>query len=198
MTNGGRTLEAIRYNRGSLEILNQLLLPWESIYEAVSGVEDGHKVIKTMKVRGAPAIAIVAALSLAVDLHNQSIKTLTTPSSVATYVHDQLKYLKTSRPTAVNLFEAAARLDRITSTAAQTAESASQVLDAYIDAAEAMLVQDIEDNKNIGKFGAQFILDNKPELHEGVQVLTHCNTGSLATAGWVSYTLISKPHSQIS
>ncbi|KAJ3036175.1 S-methyl-5-thioribose-1-phosphate isomerase [Rhizophlyctis rosea] len=186
----GRTLEAIRYRKGSLEILNQLLLPWESVYEEVKGVEDGHKVIKTMKVRGAPAIAIVAALSLAVDLHIQTTHRsaatifLTTPDEVATYVHDQLEYLKTSRPTAVNLFEAAARLDKFTAKAAQTASDASTVVAAYINAAEAMLAQDIEDNKNIGKFGAAFILENKPETQTDVQVLTHCNTGSLATAGW--------------
>ena len=46
----GRTLKAIKYRRGSLEVLNQLLLPWESVYEEVKGVEDGHAAIKTMKV----------------------------------------------------------------------------------------------------------------------------------------------------
>ncbi|XP_040846923.1 methylthioribose-1-phosphate isomerase-like [Ochotona curzoniae] len=61
-------LEAIRYSRGSLHILDQLLLPGQSRYEAVESVQQAWEVIRAMKVRGAPAIALVGCLSLAVEL----------------------------------------------------------------------------------------------------------------------------------
>ncbi|KAL2919697.1 S-methyl-5-thioribose-1-phosphate isomerase [Polyrhizophydium stewartii] len=189
------TLEAIKYRRGHLEVLDQLLLPFETVYEVVRGVDDGHMVIRTMKVRGAPAIAIVAALSLAVELHveitHRASPALATPAAVAAFVEAKLEHLKTSRPTAVNLFEAAGRLLRLVRTAATQpsatadAAGAAAVAAAYIGAAEAMLAQDIQDNKNIGRFGAEFILEHAARKGNGrVRVLTHCNTGSLATAGW--------------
>ncbi|KAI9197337.1 uncharacterized protein BJ171DRAFT_519971 [Polychytrium aggregatum] len=188
------TLQAIKYRRGSLEILDQLLLPFESVYEEVKDSKDGHKVIRTMKVRGAPAIAIVAALSLAVELHvaqtHRSEPKLQSSESAETFILEQLEYLKTSRPTAVNLFDAAGKLAKVVQQAGRNAQGLSEqdganaVVAAYLEAAEVMLQDDIKDNKNIGKFGAEFILENKPASHERVQVLTHCNTGSLATAGW--------------
>ncbi|KAJ3081954.1 S-methyl-5-thioribose-1-phosphate isomerase [Quaeritorhiza haematococci] len=182
------SLEAIRYRKGSLEIINQLLLPFETVYEEVKDVSDGHVAIKTMKVRGAPAIAIVAALSLAVELHLKTVHSLVkhfpTVESVVGFINSKLDYLKTSRPTAVNLFDAADKLSAIVAKAASEKEaSPAKVVDAYINAAEAMLKQDIEDNRNIGSCGADYIV--KHRRTEGpLRVLTHCNTGSLATAGW--------------
>lgn len=64
------SLEAIRYTRGSLEVLDQLRLPHEHHYDSISSSEAAFDCIKSMRVRGAPAIAIVASLALAVELHN--------------------------------------------------------------------------------------------------------------------------------
>jgi methylthioribose-1-phosphate isomerase len=132
-----------------------------------------------MKVRGAPAIAIVAALSLAVEIEKTKFKSAT---EVVDFVDQKLEFLKTSRPTAVNLFEAAARLSAKVhgSFAAQT--SAQDLVDLVVQFASDMLEQDVSDNKNIGKHGADFILDSAQS--DQVCVLTHCNTGSLATAGY--------------
>jgi methylthioribose-1-phosphate isomerase len=63
-------LQAIRYSRGQLHVLDQLRLPHEFHYDAVSTREEAFDCIKAMRVRGAPAIAIVATLALAVELHN--------------------------------------------------------------------------------------------------------------------------------
>jgi methylthioribose-1-phosphate isomerase len=179
-----RTLEAIKYTRGNLSILNQLVLPHETIFETVLNVQNGHAAIKTMKTRGAPAIAIVAALSLAVDVHarfeNGEFETV---DQVVKFLHESLEYLKTSRPTAVNLFDAAAKLWALIEATAKEAKETVTVVNAYLEAAEQMLVDDVKDNKNIGKFGAEYILDNAKNK-ENISVLTHCNTGSLATAGW--------------
>ncbi|KAJ3275343.1 S-methyl-5-thioribose-1-phosphate isomerase [Terramyces sp. JEL0728] len=178
-----KTLEAIKYKRGDLQVLDQLLLPFETAYEAVPNTAQGHHVIKTMKVRGAPAIAIVAALSLAVELNSlltESPAALDTNAKVATFVNEKLEYLKTSRPTAVNLFEASERLSKLVKD--NSDKSGSELAAIIIQESEEMLVKDVQDNKNIGKFGCDFILSNANS--DTVQVLTHCNTGSLATAGW--------------
>ncbi|RUS20298.1 hypothetical protein BC937DRAFT_95514 [Endogone sp. FLAS-F59071] len=180
----GQTLEAIRYTRGELQILNQLLLPHETLFERLTTVQDGHAAIKTMKVRGAPAIAIVAALSLAVDIDARHQRgEFPDAAAAAAFVCKSLEYLKTSRPTAVNLFDAAKKLDALVEEIKRTAHEAGEVVEAYVTAAETMLVDDVKDNKNIGKFGAEWILAQAKDKDD-VRVLTHCNTGSLATAGW--------------
>ena len=125
------TLQAINYTRGSLAILDQLKLPHESIYINVPDTKTAWHAIKTMQVRGAPAIAIVAALSLAVELRNS----MTEPTVEA--IEDNLAYLVSSRPTAVNLADAAGKL----SLAVREAEKEGRNCgDAYIEAAEKMLV----------------------------------------------------------
>lgn len=124
-------LEAIRYSRGSLQILDQLLLPQQSHYEGVGSVRQAWEAIRTMKVgrsgvpggrglpelsapdpgipllqvRGAPAIALVGCLSLAVELHAGAGG----PGldELVAFVRDTLTFLVTARPTAVNMARAA-------------------------------------------------------------------------------------------
>lgn len=147
------------------------------MFENVANVQDGHAAIKTMKTRGAPAIAIVAALSLAVDANSRLERgEFNTVQDASQFLQTSLEYLKTSRPTAVNLFDAAAKLSELISTTEKTAKSPSDVITAYLDAAEQMLVDDVKDNKNIGKYGAQYIVENAKDK-DNICVLTHCNTG---------------------
>ncbi|KAG0227604.1 S-methyl-5-thioribose-1-phosphate isomerase [Actinomortierella wolfii] len=185
-TESNPTLQAIRYKRGSLEILDQLLLPHETLYIPITSLALGHDAIKTMKVRGAPAIAIVAALSLAVVLVTDSeAQSLKSSSEAVSFIEKSLEYLKTSRPTAVNLFDAAHKLAKGVQAKAAEGENvtAQDVIDHYLTLAEKMLEDDVQDNKNIGEYGAEFIL----KVWKGgddLRVVTHCNTGSLATAGY--------------
>jgi methylthioribose-1-phosphate isomerase len=140
-----------------------------------------------MKVRGAPAIAIVAALALAVEIGNEVArgKLAATPEEVKDSIAQRLDYLKTSRPTAVNLGDAVGKLKIVTKKAAlQPEASAGSVAKAYIMAAERMLVDDVSDNKAIGEHGARWIEENtvagkkrKVDNSHQLQVLTHCNTG---------------------
>jgi methylthioribose-1-phosphate isomerase len=167
-------LEAIRYREGSLQILNQLKLPHQEEYDDVRNAEDGWHAIKDMRTRGAPAIAIVAALSLAVELQTATISKQS--EEVAASILEKLDYLVTSRPTAVNLADAARKLRRIVENAAKsTGSNGSGVSKAYCDAAAQMLIDDVADNEGIGKYGAEWIAEHS----EGgqVSVLTHCNTG---------------------
>ncbi|KAG2182495.1 hypothetical protein INT43_007426 [Umbelopsis isabellina] len=178
-----QTLEAIKYSNGELYVLDQLQLPHLTHFDKVTTIQDGHAAIKEMKTRGAPAIAIVAALSLAVDLQNRyNLGEFDSTSSAVEFVRQSLEYLKTSRPTAVNLFDAAKKLWLIVEERAKIASSSLDIVDTYVKAAETMLEEDVKDNKNIGAHGAKFILENSKSSK--VSVLTHCNTGSLATAGW--------------
>lgn len=136
-----------------------------------------------MRVRGAPAIAIVAALSLAVELHAlaSSNQLSAEPKEVELFIREKLEYLVSSRPTAVNLAEAARRLGGVvTGRAGAQGVGGKEVAEAYIEAAERMLEDDVRDNRAIGEFGARWVLDNAVATgsEKGkVAVLTHCNTG---------------------
>lgn len=174
-------LQAIKYRRGHLQILNQLKLPHVEVYDDVRSSNDAWHAIKEMRVRGAPAIAIVAALGLAVEIYAiQSEGKLSESSEeVALFIIEKLQYLVSSRPTAVNLADAARKLSRVVEAAKARDQAGRAVADAYIEAAEKMLVDDVQDNENIGRYGAEWILKNRPQRDaEGkVSILTHCNTG---------------------
>ena len=178
-------LEAIRYQRGKLEILDQLKLPHQEVYLDIKSPEEAWHAIKSMQVRGAPAIAIVAVLSLAVwcvkslDSEAGNIE-LQLEKSIPQFLSDSLNYLVTSRPTAVNLSEAATRLNNLVWTTSERSNSTGrEVIETYIQAAEQMLLNDVKDNENIGNYGAEWILQNaKPSgSTQKISVLTHCNTG---------------------
>jgi methylthioribose-1-phosphate isomerase len=136
-----------------------------------------------MTVRGAPAIAIVAALSLAVELQNMRAENFRDQTDAANFIVNKLNYLEGSRPTAVNLFEASAKLRTGVNVAAAHTSRVDVVLDSYIGAAEQMLIDDVNDNRAIGDHGAEWLIKHNPSLPK-FKVLTHCNTGSLATAGY--------------
>lgn len=191
-------LEAIRFSRqegaesgqqppASLEILDQLLLPHRTHYFDVATCEDAHAAIKKMQVRGAPAIAIVAALALATQLTKEAASSQLpkTAAEMQDLIGTRLDYLQTSRPTAVNLGDAVGKLKKIvTSAASEPHASAVSVAEAYVDAAERMLVDDVSDNQAIGEHGSAWIEQNtvagarrKTDPNQRLQVLTHCNTG---------------------
>lgn len=182
-------LQAIRYSRGKLEVLDQLRLPHEHHYDEVSTSEEAFDSIRSMRVRGAPAIAIVAALGHGVELHNGSCKASTTEETIS-YIDSRLDYLKQSRPTAVDLTNAITHLKQtIRSVDISGKENdkagSDAIIDAYITAAEEIFRKDTETNLLIGEHGSKWLLENAPtkSADNKVSVLTHCNTGSLATSG---------------
>lgn len=176
------TLEAIKYTPGRLEVLDQLQLPHTTHYDLVHNSRDAWDAIKQMRTRGAPAIAIVAALGLAVELSSLSI-TSQSASDLESLIHERLEYLVTARPTAVNLADAAAKLRAITTSAAKRQDAtAESVKEAYLKAAQDMLAADVADNKAIGQYGAEWILSHSESTEDGkVNILTHCNTGYISS-----------------
>nr|CAD27760.1 putative translation initiation factor [Anopheles gambiae] len=170
------TLEAIKYKSGQLQILDQLLLPAESKYIPVAGVKDGWSAIHKMQVRGAPAIAIVGCLSLVVEIYDKQYET---KAALANEIGEHLQYLVTSRPTAVNLKLAAddvkGQVESLLANETVTVDGMKQ------EAIEYMLEKDISDNRAIGDNGANVLVKG---VDRPLKLLTHCNTGSLATAGY--------------
>lgn len=152
-----------------------------SKYIDVKGVEDGWKVINRMQVRGAPAIAIVGCLSLTVELYNENFENKKT---MRQEIEGKLNYLVSARPTAVNMKIAADELITLANDLTKDENiSVKEMKSKFLATTEAMLEKDISDNKAIGKHGAEAILEYHGK-DSPVKILTHCNTGSLATAGY--------------
>ncbi|CAN0240793.1 unnamed protein product, partial [Ectocarpus sp. 12 AP-2014] len=174
-----------RYTRGSLQVLNQLKLPHETKYVDVRGAEDAFDAIKTMMVRGAPLIAIVAALGLAVEACSGATQN-GTAQEASSMLHEKLDYLKTSRETAVNLANACDALKAtISGEAAREGSTWSSTVEAFVGAAEAMLEEDVAANRGQGGYAVEALLSEPSCKGKArLSVLTHCNTGSLATAGF--------------
>ncbi|KAJ9596718.1 hypothetical protein L9F63_012260 [Diploptera punctata] len=172
------TLKSIKYESGKLEILNQLLLPAHSQYIEVKGVEDGWRAIHKMQVRGAPAIAIVGCLSLAVEIQSE---VFTNKKTLRQEVEGKLNYLVSARPTAVNMKLAADELISLVNSLDK--DEKVRLVGVFLKSIEAMLEKDIADNRAIGDAGAKAVLSHC-SVDGLVRVLTHCNTGSLATAGY--------------
>ncbi|XP_049976724.1 methylthioribose-1-phosphate isomerase isoform X2 [Alexandromys fortis] len=176
-------LEAIRYSPGSLQILDQLQLPEHCRYEALTSVQQARDAIRAMKVRGAPAIALVGCLSLAVELRAGAGGPGLT--ALVAFVQDQLRLLVAARPTAVNMARAARDLARVAAREAEREGATEEtVRERVIRFAEDMLEKDLKDNRNIGDLGARHLLEHTNPRGGKVTVLTHCNTGALATAGY--------------
>nr|XP_010952465.1 methylthioribose-1-phosphate isomerase isoform X3 [Camelus bactrianus] len=178
------TLEAIRYSRGSLQILDQLLLPQQSRYEAVGSVRQAWEAIRAMKVgpRGVPWVGGSkgpAVVELQAGAGGPGL------AALVAFVRDALSFLVTARPTAVNMARAARDLAEA---AAQEAEregaTEEAVRERVIRWAEDMLEKDLRDNRSIGDLGARHLLERAAPGGDKVTVLTHCNTGALATAGY--------------
>lgn len=172
-------LEAIRWNENKLEILDQLLLPMRSEYIAVKDVKAGWQVINKMQVRGAPAIAIVGCLSLAAELVSSPFKDLL---ELNNSISQKLDYLVTARPTAVNMKKAAYELSSLSKKLCESDMCVEEVKKIVIAWCVQMLTDDVDTNKKMGEYGSLAILEKSGE--KKVKLLTHCNTGSLATAGY--------------
>ena len=196
-------LQSIRYQPARiqqpprLQVLDQLLLPDECVYLDIPDCTTAWNVIRKMQIRGAPLIAVVAILSLAVEL--QTNLTLSSSADDDTTTQDdilrKLDYLGTSRPTAVNLFHAIQEVQQAVQRAQQqddddsnTTTANERMIQAVVQHAEFMLERDIADNRAIGQHGAHEILkqdaNNNNNTNNKITILTLCNTGSLATAGY--------------
>lgn len=165
-----RTLSWVGDSAGFLRLLDQTVLPTRLEYRDCHTVEDVWEAIKTLRVRGAPAIGVAAAYGVVIGLKSGWQDN---PLPLLKEVTD---YLRGSRPTAVNLFWA---LDRMQARATALWPSGSPVkwLTALLAEAQAIHQEDTAMCRAIGVVGASLIA-------EGQGVLTHCNAGALATSDY--------------
>ena len=154
-------------------ILDQTLLPAVCTHVTLSTIAEVWEAIKSLRVRGAPAIGVCAAFGVLVGTREKRPKTA---GEAAAAARESAAYLATSRPTAVNLFDALERMRRVADKS-EGLPTAEAVLVRLESEAQALL----KDNRRvclaIGEHGAALI-------GEGDGVLTHCNAGGLATAGY--------------
>jgi len=157
---------------GAVRILDQSRLPDRVEFVDCRDYETVAIAIKELWVRGAPAIGITAAMGMA--LGAQAVKAVEYEAFRASVVA-MAEHLAATRPTAVNLFWALARMTRRLD--ALQAEAIPTIKQQLIVEAQAILDEDIAMNRAIGRHGAAVIAD-------GQTILTHCNAGALATGGY--------------
>lgn len=155
---------------GYLELIDQRRLPAEFTRLQCRDVETLFEAIKTLAVRGAPAIGVSAAYGLALALQKLDASD-NIEKSIEAFKRAR-EYLASSRPTAVNLFWA---LNRVWQ-AAESVETLQQLREIVLSEANAIYQEDVDMCRKIGQHGEKFIT-------EDAGILTHCNAGALATAG---------------
>jgi methylthioribose-1-phosphate isomerase len=161
----------------TLRILNQLKLPYTTEWDSVYSSADAWHAIRDMRVRGAPAIALVAILGLSVEL--ATLKLSSIAEEVGAFIEEKLDYLVTSRPTAVNLADAAKKVrDVVKKEVAREGADGESVRSVYKNEVMRLLEADVEDCTNIAKHGVDWLMENTQADEEGKRsLLTHCNTG---------------------
>lgn len=224
-------LTSIRTNGDNIEIIDQLLLPHSTVWVKIDSPEDAYNAIKSMRIRGAPAIASLAALSIASylsrilsrsqprsrsqsheshesheshdnDKDNPSPRSFGSLQELQQHLEPILDHLYSSRPTAVNLGVAITRLRRVLSDSnsnsnlnskATVEETVEETIQALIREARAVADEDVGRNKAMARHGAEWILRTAEakgqDLSKGVNILTVCNTGSLATSVSPSFSI---------
>ena len=162
----------VEWKDDAVHLLDQSRLPGAVEYLRCRTYEDVADAIRHLKVRGAPAIGVTAALGVALGAQSVSATDYASFAQAVRVVCDQLA---ATRPTAVNLFWAIERMKRRLESLSD--QPVSLIKPALVAEAQAILDEDVVLCKNMGRYGAQLI-------HDGQTVLTHCNAGSLATAGY--------------
>jgi methylthioribose-1-phosphate isomerase len=160
---------AIEWLNGKLRILDQSKLPREQIFTDLNNYHDVVLAIKEMKIRGAPAIGVAAAYGIA--LGASDIKTAN-KAEFLVQLNQIVQAFAASRPTAINLFQA---INRMKKTA--RGDGVAEIKKSLVDEAKRIHHEEITATKQLSQLGAEMIKDD-------FTLLTHCNAGPLATAGY--------------
>lgn len=165
-------IPTVEWSKEGVRILDQQLLPGKVEVLVCQSYQSVAQAIRELRVRGAPAIGVTAAMGLALGA-----QTLSTQSYQG--FHEEFEHMchdmGETRPTAVNLFWAIKRMQKIVEL--NSDEALEWIKQKLIDEAQFILEDDIRMNHAIGTYGAELIRD-------GQTILTHCNAGALATAGY--------------
>ncbi len=167
-------LPTIEWRDGAVVMVDQRKLPSEEVYVQCRTAAEVAKAIKTMVIRGAPAIGVAAAMGLALGVDTSKA---TGTQKLAAEFYRLCELMAATRPTAVNLFWAIDRMKASFAAGVTTGESVDQIKARLIAEARAIHDEDVASCRAIGRHGAAVVPD-------GSHVLTHCNAGALATAGY--------------
>lgn len=162
----------IKWVNGKVRMIDQTKLPQELVYLEIDDVENLGEAIKSLRVRGAPAIGIAGAFGVVLGIQNFKGED---KAPFFKKLKDTADYLLTTRPTAVNLSWAINRMKRVAEKYSD--KSITQIKERLLQEALKIWEEDREICRRIGKHGAKLIKD-------GFNILTHCNTGALATADY--------------
>ncbi|HBZ71824.1 MAG TPA: S-methyl-5-thioribose-1-phosphate isomerase [Deltaproteobacteria bacterium] len=165
----------LRWSEDGVVLLDQRQLPREEVYLTLDSVEEIARAIESLAVRGAPAIGCAAALGLARAACLSAAQDL---EALRSDLEAAATRLARTRPTAVNLFWALERMGALAERAlAEPHASVESVRGSLVAAAQEILAEDVRVCRAIGQAGL-------PLVPEGASILTHCNAGALATAGY--------------
>ena len=169
-------LPTIDWDDGEVVMIDQRKLPSKEVYVRCRTAKDVARAIRTMVIRGAPAIGVAAAMGVALDVRRSRA---TGTTQLATEFYRTCDLLAATRPTAVNLFWAIERMKRVFAGGMRAGRSTAE-LQALIDAEAVRLHdEDVANCRAIGRHGAGVVPAE-------ARVLTHCNAGALATGGYGS------------
>ncbi|GAB4168346.1 MAG: S-methyl-5-thioribose-1-phosphate isomerase [Calditrichia bacterium] len=163
-------LEAVRWENNALKLIDQTTLPDQLSTIECTSVSDVWDAIKKLKVRGAPAIGIAAGYGVLLSCLNHIDRPV---AEFVEGIRKDIEYLKTSRPTAVNLFYV---LDLFESLLDETGSDKDEIIEKIRTLALHIHRDDKERCERIAQYGQEIIPQN-------ATILTHCNTGALATGG---------------
>lgn len=165
-------IATIAWRNGKVRYVDQTLLPHKLKFVDCSDVRRLWRAIKRLEVRGAPAIGIAGALGILLAARASGAKS---PVGLVSDVRKAARYLGSSRPTAVNLFWALARMESVADK--NVTKPASQIKKLLLKEALSIIRQDMLSCRKMARYGASLV---KP----GDRILTHCNAGGLATADY--------------
>jgi methylthioribose-1-phosphate isomerase len=163
-------IDVVGWSDGAVRLIDQRRLPAELVYLECRTVDELWDAIKTLAVRGAPAIGVAAAYGAAMSVWSSDSDT----AGLLAELEAACDRLATSRPTAVNLFWALDRMRRLA--AASSSLPAAEFKARVLAEAGAVREEDLELSRRMGRAGLELVPD-------GATVLTHCNAGALATGG---------------
>jgi methylthioribose-1-phosphate isomerase len=167
-------LPTIAWDDDTLVMIDQRKLPGQEVYVRCRTGADVARAIRSMVIRGAPAIGVAAAMGLALGMRRSKAQGT---RQFAVEFTKLCELLAATRPTAVNLFWAIDRMKRTFAAGVQAGESPGELKARLGREAQAIHDEDVDSCRAMGRFGAAVVPD-------AARILTHCNAGALATAGY--------------
>jgi len=167
-------LPTIEWQPDAVVMIDQRKLPGQEIYVTCKTANEVARAIKTMVIRGAPAIGVAAAMGIALGMNRSKAQGT---RQFAVDLNKLCDLMAGTRPTAVNLFWAIDRMKRVFGEAARAGKSVDEIKAVLVKEANLIHDEDVASCREMGRFGAELV-------PSGARILTHCNAGALATAGY--------------